>query len=153
MSLRARLVARLGGLINRIRRPVTLGVRAIVRDGEGRVLLVRHTYVPGWYLPGGAVDRGESAVEALTHELLEEANVRMVGTPRLLAICFNPRAGSDHVALFEVGEFEQTGPKTADHEIAEVRFFPLDALPEGTTLATRARLDELLSGASISLTW
>jgi ADP-ribose pyrophosphatase YjhB (NUDIX family) len=146
-------VARLGGLINGVRRPVTLGVRAIVRDGHGRVLLVRHTYVPGWYLPGGAVDRGESVIEALTHELLEEANVRILSAPRLVAICFNPRAGSDHVALFEVTEFEQTAPKSADGEIAEARFFPLDALPEATTPATRARLDELLSGGSISPVW
>jgi ADP-ribose pyrophosphatase YjhB (NUDIX family) len=153
MSLRTRLVARLGGFINRIRRPVTLGVRAIVRDSEGRVLLVRHTYVPGWYLPGGAVDRGESVIEALTHELLEEANVRMLAAPRLLGICFNAHAGSDHVALLEVTEFEQTAPKSADHEIAEARFFPLDALPEGTTPATRARLDELLSGGPISPIW
>jgi ADP-ribose pyrophosphatase YjhB (NUDIX family) len=153
MSLRARVVARLGGFINRIRRPVTLGVRAIVRDPEGRVLLVRHTYVPGWYLPGGAVDRGESVIDSLTHELLEEANVRIVGTPRLLGIYFNAYASSDHVALFEVNEFAQTAPKRPDHEIAEARFFPLDALPEGTTPATRARLDELLSGDPISSTW
>jgi ADP-ribose pyrophosphatase YjhB (NUDIX family) len=149
MSLRARIVARLGGLINSVRRPVTLGVRAIVRDGEGRVLLVRHTYVPGWYLPGGAVDPGESVGDALTRELLEEANVRIIGPPRLLAIYFNPRAGSDHVALFEVTQFEQTSPKLADHEIVEARFFPLDALPEATTASTRARL----AGAEDSLIW
>jgi ADP-ribose pyrophosphatase YjhB (NUDIX family) len=149
MSLRARIVARLGGLINGVRRPVTLGVRAIVRDGEGRVLLLRHTYVPGWYLPGGAVDPGESVGDALRRELLEEANIRIIGPPRLLAIYFNPRAGSDHVALFEVTQFEQTSPKLADHEIVEARLFPVHALPEGTTPSTRARLE----GAEDSLIW
>jgi ADP-ribose pyrophosphatase YjhB (NUDIX family) len=149
MSLRARIVARLGGLINSVRRPVTLGVRAIVRDAEGRVLLVRHTYVPGWYLPGGAVDRGESVGDALKRELLEEANIQMMGPPRLLAIYFNPRGGSDHVALFEVTRFEQTSPRIADHEILEARFFPVDALPEGTTPSTRARL----AGTEDSLIW
>jgi ADP-ribose pyrophosphatase YjhB (NUDIX family) len=140
VSLRARIVARLGGLINGVRRPVTLGVRAIVRDAAGRVLLVRHTYVPGWYLPGGAVDPGESVGDALERELLEEANIRIIGAPRLLAIYFNPRGGSDHVALFEVTQFEQTSPKLADHEIVEACFFPLEALPEATTPSTRARL-------------
>jgi ADP-ribose pyrophosphatase YjhB (NUDIX family) len=146
-------VARLGGLINRIRRPVTLGVRGIVRDRENRVLLVRHTYVPGWYLPGGAVDPGESVDEALAREILEEANVRVIGAPRLIAIYFNRRGRNDHVALFEILDFEQMSMKLRDHEIAEARFFPLDALPEGITPATRARLDEYSNRAAISPLW
>jgi 8-oxo-dGTP pyrophosphatase MutT (NUDIX family) len=153
MSLRARAVGRLGGLINRIRRPVTLGVRALVRDEDGRLLLVRHTYVPGWYLPGGAVERGESVGEALRREVLEEANIRILAAPRLLGVYFNPRGGNDHVVLFEVSRFEQVSTKTADHEIAEARFFLLDALPQGTTPATRARIGEFLSGNPISASW
>jgi ADP-ribose pyrophosphatase YjhB (NUDIX family) len=153
MSLRARVVARLGGLINRIRRPVTLGVRAIVRDGEGRVLLVRHTYVPGWYLPGGAVDPGESVGEALAREVLEEASVKILGVPRLIGIYFNRRGRNDHVVLFEVLDLEQTSPRMPDHEIVEARFFPLDALPKGTTPATRARLDEYRNKGAISPIW
>jgi 8-oxo-dGTP pyrophosphatase MutT (NUDIX family) len=153
ISVRTRIFARLGGLINRIRRPVTLGVRAIVADGQNHLLLVRHTYVPGWYLPGGAVDPGESAAEALARELLEETNVRISGEPRLIGIYFNPLGRNDHVALFEVRDFEQLAAKAADHEIAEARFFQLDALPEGTTRATRARLQEYLRGSSVSSTW
>ena len=147
------MVARLGGLINRMRRPVTLGVRAILRDKQGRVLLVRHTYVPGWYLPGGAVDARESVGEALVREVMEEANVRIIGAPRLIGIFFNRRGRSDHVVLFEVAEFEQISAKARDHEIAEARFFPLGNLPEGTTPATRARIDEYLNKAPISSSW
>lgn len=153
VSLRTRVVARLGGWINRIRRPVTLGVRAIVRDGRGRVLLVRHTYVPGWYLPGGAVDAHESVGEALAREVREEANITIIGTPRLIGIYFNRRGRSDHVVLFEVIEFEQKSPKQPDHEIAEARFFPLDHLPEATTGATRRRLKECTGGGPVSDIW
>lgn len=153
MSLRARLVARLGHLANRIRRPVTLGVRAIVRDGQERVLLVRHSYVPGWYLPGGAVDPGESVGDALTREVMEEANVRILRAPRLIAIYFNRRRRNDHVVLFEVLEFEQTSPRAPDHEIVEARFFPLADLPKGTTPATQDRINEYLNKRAISPVW
>src|SRR5947209_20623570 len=105
-----------------MRRPVTLGVRAILRDKQGRVLLVRHTYVPGWYLPGGAVDPGETVGEALAREVLEEANIRVVGTPRLIGIYFNRRGRSDHVVLFEVLEFELLSPKVGYNEIADASF-------------------------------
>ena len=40
---------------------MTFGVRAAVIDAENRIFLVKHTYVPGWYLPGGGVDPGETA--------------------------------------------------------------------------------------------
>jgi len=153
LNLRTRVVARLGGWLNRLRRPVTLGVRGIVRDGEDRVLLVRHTYVPGWYLPGGAVDARESVGEALAREIMEETNTRIIGEPRLIGIYLNRRGRSDHVVLFEVSTFEQTSPKSPDREIAEARFFALADLPEGTTRATRARLEEYVNGHPVSPVW
>jgi ADP-ribose pyrophosphatase YjhB (NUDIX family) len=151
----ARLRGRLFHLWFLLRRPMTLGVRAlIVNEAEGSVFLVRHTYVAGWQLPGGGVETGETLVEALRHELVEECNIEMRGPPHLAAMYHNRAASRrDHVALYVVSDFHQTGPKRPDREIAEAAFFRLDALPEGTTRATRARLAEQFEGRARSPYW
>jgi ADP-ribose pyrophosphatase YjhB (NUDIX family) len=125
-------------------RGVTLGVRAAAIDDAGRVFLVRHTYVPGWHLPGGGVERGETALEALARELREEACLELAGAPRLHGVYLNRTASDrDHVLLYVVRDFRILGPKGRDREIAEAGFFPLDALPDGVTPATATRLDEI----------
>jgi 8-oxo-dGTP pyrophosphatase MutT (NUDIX family) len=137
-----------------IRPPVSLGVRALVRDG-GRVLLVRHTYMAGLHLPGGAVDPGESARAAMAREVAEETGVVVAGDSRLFHLYWNRRlAGRDHVALFVARpEGHATGGFRPGREIAEAAFFPIDRLPEEVTPATRRRLEEVLSGAPPSEDW
>lgn len=138
----------------RIARGMTLGARALVIDGEGRVFLVRHSYTPGWQLPGGGVEAGETLLAALARELREEGNLELTGTPILHAVYFNPRASRrDHVALFVVRAFRQDGLPTPNREIIAHGFFPPDSLPEDATRATRARIAEVLDGAPIASTW
>lgn len=128
----------------RMKRGMTLGVRAAVFDAEDRVFLVRHTYVPGWYLPGGGIETGETALEALARELDEEGHIRVEGVPELRGLYWNKEVSRrDHVAFFVVRRFAQARPRQPDHEIAEAGFFALDALPDEITKATRRRLDEV----------
>src|SRR5215813_11261365 len=75
----------------RFSRAATLGARALVIDGAGRVFLVKHSYVPGWHLPGGGVETGETMLEALARELREEGNIEVTGPPRLHGVFFNDR--------------------------------------------------------------
>jgi 8-oxo-dGTP pyrophosphatase MutT (NUDIX family) len=138
----------------RLSRPATLGVRAMVIDGQGRVFLVKHSYVDGWHFPGGGVETGETLLEALARELVEEGNIVLSATPRLHGVFFNKRISRrDHVALYIVREFSQDSAPQPDHEIVEHGFFPLSALPEDTTRATRARIAEVLDRAAISELW
>jgi ADP-ribose pyrophosphatase YjhB (NUDIX family) len=133
-------------------RAMTLGVRAVVLD-KRKVLLVRHTYVKGWHLPGGAVDRGESAESAVVRELREECGVCCTERPALHGFYRNRRhSRRDHVACFLVRGYTAL-PRVADWEIAECRFFSVDALPEDATPATRARLAEILGGATVDEEW
>lgn len=138
----------------RFARGMTLGVRAVVLDGRSQVFLIRHTYVPGWHLPGGGVETGETALEALTRELREEACIVIDGPPRLTGVFFNRRASPrDHVLVYVIPQFTVLEAKQPDREIAEAGFFPLDNLPEGTTAATKRRLAEILEGEPLSPTW
>lgn len=135
-------------------RAMTLGVRAIVRDDDGNVLLLRHTYVKGWHFPGGGVERGETFRKALEKELAEEAMIALTGEPRLFHIYRNTLTSRfDHVALYVCDEWESIGEKKPDFEIAEIGFFPPDDLPWGTTAATRQRLNELLCDLPVTDLW
>lgn len=132
----------------------TLGVRALVTDGRS-VCLVRHTYLPGFMLPGGAVDPGESAHEAVSRELLEEAGVAVGAPGRLFHLYWNAALEQrDHVALYVIRDFSiLDGHRPPEGEIAEAGFFPLDRLPGETTPATRARLREVIEGEPPSDHW
>ena len=149
------LVKRLGTWFGLLTRATTLGVRGIVRDDDGRVLLVRHTYLPGWYLPGGGVDPGETVAAAIVREIGEETGVATVGEPRLVALYLNRRVSRrDHVALlvFDV-TVGRPIPRHPPWEIAEAGFFALDALPDAVTDATRRRLAEVFGGVTVASEW
>jgi len=138
----------------RFARAMTLGVRALVIDGEGRIFLVKHSYVSGWHLPGGGVEVGETLAEALARELREEGNIEITAPPRLHGLFFNNRASRrDHVALFVVRAFRQSAVPVPDREIVAHGFFAADELPNDTTAATRARIIEVLGGAPVSERW
>ena len=135
-------------------RPVTLGARAMVLDGSGRVFLVKHSYIDGWHFPGGGVETGESVLSALARELAEEGNIKLTATPTLHGVFFNKRISRrDHVALFIVRDFHQESPPKPNREIVDHAFFPLDALPPDAGRATRARIAEVFKGVAISELW
>jgi 8-oxo-dGTP pyrophosphatase MutT (NUDIX family) len=141
-------------LRQRLVQPVGLGVRGVVIDPEGRVLLVRHTYVQGWYLPGGGIEPGETLSACLARELAEEAHIAIDAPPLLHGIFLQSRGRrSHHVACYIVRGFQQTAPRLPDWEIAEIGFFSPDALPDETSPATRARLKEVLEGLPPDPIW
>jgi len=156
-TLRQRLEPTLRRFIHlyfRFARGMTLGVRAVVVDDAGRVFLVRHTYVSGWYLPGGGVEVGQTFREALEMELREEGRIALTGEPVLHGVFLNDHVSvRDHVVVYVVRDFHQDRVPEPNKEIAETGFFALNALPADTTEGTRQRLAEIFDGKPVIPTW
>ena len=129
MSARVlRLAYLLRALWSWFARPVNLGVRMILLQ-DGKVLLVRHTYMEGWHFPGGAMHRGETPLEAAAREASEEAGVELLEPPELVGIFTSYHGNkSDHVATYVCRKFRM-GQASDQWEIAESKLFALDALP------------------------
>jgi 8-oxo-dGTP diphosphatase len=123
----------------RLTRPILVGVRALVID-DGQVLLVRAHGSSFWEFPGGGVKRGESLREAAIREAREESGC-VVEPLRLLGIYLNRGEGmTNYVALYICRPLSQPIP-TLNIEIAEARYWPLDALPEVSPTVSRRLLD------------
>jgi len=138
----------------RFARAMTLGVRGMVIDADGRVFLIKHSYVEGWHLPGGGVEVGETMLVSLGRELAEEGNIEITAPPSLFGVYFHPvYSRRDHVALYVIREFRQTAPPVPGREIVAHGFFAPDALPDGTTRGTRARIAEVLDGVRATDVW
>lgn len=137
-----------------MRRGLTLGAQGAVIDAEGRVLLVRHGYRPGWWFPGGGVEWGETLMLALARELEEEVGVTLTGEPELHGIFSNFASfQGDHIAVFVVRHWQRRGDYHKLGEIAEARMFTWEDLPERIDPGTRARLAEILEQTPIRPLW
>ena len=138
----------------RFARGLTMGAQGVVLDGDNRVLLIRHTYRPGWHFPGGGVEKDETAFEAVTREVGEEAGVIVGERPRLFSLYANFKFfPSDHIALFVIRDWRQPKVPEPNREIAEIGMFAPSKLPEGTIEPVRRRLGEILDGRPPELMW
>ncbi|MFC0242065.1 NUDIX domain-containing protein [Rhodopseudomonas telluris] len=138
----------------RFARGMTLGARGVVLDGQGRVFLIKHSYVSGWHLPGGGVEVGETFLDALRRELMEEGRIELTGDPELHGIFLNSHVSPrDHVAVYVVRKYQQDRAPDPNFEIVASGFFEVAALPDETTLGTRLRIAEVLGREPKRPTW
>lgn len=138
----------------RLTRAHTLGAQVAVRDADGRFLLIRHGYRPGWHFPGGGVEFGENVADAAARELEEETGV-VPGAPLALFGIYNNASNfpGDQIVLFTLSAFRQPTIPAPGFEVAEQGFFARDALPNGTTEGTARRIAEILERQPQSPLW
>jgi ADP-ribose pyrophosphatase YjhB (NUDIX family) len=149
-----RLTGKILRPIWRMTRGLTLGAQGVVIDDQGRVLLVRHGYRPGWHFPGGGVEWNETIIDALGRELQEETGVEIDGMPQLHGIFTNfTNFPGDHIAVFVVCNWHQPLIPEPNKEIREQKFVSGDNLPEELVPGARNRLKEIFDGMALSKTW
>ncbi|HUX78136.1 MAG TPA: NUDIX domain-containing protein, partial [Alphaproteobacteria bacterium] len=129
----------------------TVGARAHVLQND-HILLVKHTYIPGWCTIGGGIEAEKSSLQALTRELKEEVGVILHESPSILGFYHNRHKKlDDYVVVYVCKTFEKI--EVVSREILEARWFPLNALPHEITPATQRRIEEYLGQRPLSDVW
>ena len=114
-----------------LRRPV-VGVAAVARTRDGRILLIRRADTGAWGLPGGTLEWGETLRVALDRELEEEAGVTKLELVRVLGAWSKPardvRFHAVTIGVECIVEPPEKGPKNP-LEIREAKLFTRENMP------------------------
>ena len=140
-------------LLLRLLRVRTSGVKVMLFNEAGQLLLIRNSYGDRnlFLLPGGGISGGESAAQAAVREVREELGLD-IGTVEAVATYISTAEGKrDTIHLFRATTHSEA--KIDGWEVMEARFFPLDDLPKQVSPATRRRIEELTGRRPIEDSW
>ena len=122
----------------------TLGVFAAVIDERARILCVRMNYAThAWTTPGGRVEPGESPLDALKREVLEESGLEVIAEG-LVGVYSKP--DKDDLVLFFRARVVGRNPWAPNDEISQMGYFGRSELPEPMGLVARTRIIDALDG-------
>ena len=123
-----------------------ISATAVIRDEEGRILLVKHGYGRfNWELPGGGAEPGESIAETAVREVREETGLEAIadhvtGVYDELDIDFVHFVVACHL------RDPRATPRAEGTEITTCDFWPVDALPRPLSSYTERRIRDALAG-------
>jgi ADP-ribose pyrophosphatase YjhB (NUDIX family) len=153
MKLVLQLAYRLQRQLWKLIRPQTRGVKIILFNTEGQILLIRNSYGARhlFVLPGGGVKPWEQPDRAAHREVQEELGCSLRTLVPLSTHHTSAEGKRDTVYLFEAELVGNPTPNGA--EVAEARFFGLAALPQAVSPATMRRLAERRGVLEVDGSW
>ena len=119
----------------------TVSAAAVVSNGKGEVLLLNHVLRPysGWGFPGGFLEKGENAEDAIRREVREETGIELTHLE-----LYTVRTTGAHIEiLFSAQAVGDPSVKSA--EIIELRFFKPDEIPSDMAPVQKRQIHEVLS--------
>jgi 8-oxo-dGTP diphosphatase len=133
------------------------GAGALITDGRGRVLIVKPTYKAAWEVPGGTVERGESARHACARELAEELGLQLhIG--QLLVVehqTLIDDKGDSIMFVYDAGVLVDLKLSLLGEELEVACFVAADELgahlPERQSRRMRAAIDARAAGSIIEM--
>jgi 8-oxo-dGTP diphosphatase len=126
----------------------TVGAVCLIEREDGAVLLVRQVYRRGWGVPGGLTRKGEEIADCARREVMEEVGlpIELLGEPAVV-VDPEPRRIDVVFRARPVPDAEPDDARPTSPEIAEVRWFAIDALPDlqhetASALVALSRIDD-----------
>lgn len=118
----------------------TVSAAAIILNEKKEVLLLNHVLRPysGWGIPGGFIDKGEQAEDAIRREIREEIGIEI---SRLKLYMIRTLGSHLEILFFAKPEGE---PGICSAEIIELRWFPIDEIPSDVAKTHRKHIDEAI---------
>ena len=131
----------------------TRGVKVMVLNAAGEVLLVRNSYGKTHLhvFPGGGIRPFESLADAARREIREEVGIEVQQLAFFATYHSQAEGRRDTLHLFTAST--EDSPTSDSYEIAEAAFYPLDALPETTSPATVQRIEEYRGRQPVTGLW
>lgn len=133
-----------------LKRPV-VGIAAVARTPEGKIVLVRRADNGKWCLPGGTLEWGETLVSGLAREIDEEAGITKHSVVRVLGAWSDPmRDARFHAVTIAVlcDVDPPSKPPKNPLEILEVKAFERSELPEKLSFG----MEDMLAAAETDRT-
>ena len=127
-------------ILNRVPGSVIPCVGAVIKDDQGRLLLIKRGHEPGaglWSLPGGRIEPGETDAQALVREMREETGLAvepgpLLGSVRRPAPGGPAAAGGQEGTVLDIRDYAATitgGTLRAGDDAADARWVAVSELP------------------------
>ncbi len=124
----------------------SISSRTIITNDKGEILLVREANSGLWSMPGGWADLYDSPSKAAFNEVSQEAGIEPKIVRLVALLERTPFKSSknvpEYVMVFE-GSIDHKKFHEHCHETTDVKFFPMDQLPEMSRKMSKDELDRI----------